>query len=268
MTELSKENLIKEYWNNRAEEFKSSPAATTNDVCLRELEVAELIKAIRKLNLTPGSKILDVGCGDGFSTLRIAAHFPELNFTGMDYCDKMIANACSNIVTNYPNIRNVSFRVHSILEEVGTERYSVALSGRCLINLTSFSEQETALNNIASYLVDGGTYIGIENFIDENNNLNSLRGIFGLGAIPIRWHNLFFNEHQFRIAMTSKFYGVYIADFLSSYYVITRVIYSKICNLLNKEPNYLHWMHKLGMIIPSSGGYCPVRLITATRRAR
>jgi len=268
MTDLGKENLIKEYWNNRAEEFKSSPAATTNDVCLRELEVAELIKSIRKLNLPPGSKILDVGCGDGFSTLRIAAHFPELNFTGMDYCDKMIVNACTNLVSNYPTLRNVSFKVRSILEEVGTERYSAVLSCRCLINLTSFLEQIESLNNIASYLVDNGTYIGIENFIDENNNLNSLRLALGLKDIPVRWHNLFFNEHQLRISIMPMFYGIYISDFLSSYYLITRVIYSKICNILNKEPDYLHWMHKLGMIIPSVGRYCPVRLITATRRCK
>ena len=268
MSELNKEQLIKEYWNNRAEEFKTSPSATTNDVCLRELEIDRLIKSIHKLKLPPGSKILDVGCGDGFSTLRIASHFPKLNFTGMDFCDKMIANACSSLVINYPSIGNVSFRVYSILEEVGTERFTVVLSGRCLINLTSFSEQETALNNIASYLVDGGTYIGIENFINENNNLNSFRRALGLNDIPVRWHNLFFNEHQFRVAMMSKFRGIYLTDFLSSYYIITRLLYSKICNILNKEPNYLHWMHKLGMIMPSVGKVCPVRLITATRRCR
>ena len=268
MAKLIAESLIKKYWNNRAEEFSTSPSATTNDVCLRELEVAAIAKSIRKLGIPVGSSILDVGCGDGISTLRIAGKFPEFNFTGMDYCDKMICNACTNLATNYTHIDNVSFSVGSVLELRDTKRYNVVLSSRCLINLTSLSDQQVALNNIASCLVDDGTYIGIENFLAENYNLDNLRFIFGLKGIPIRWHNLFFDESVFLNSIQDMFYNVEFNDFLSSYYIFTRVIYSKICSMLKKDPDYLHWMHKIGMLLPSIGKFCPIRLFTASRRGR
>ena len=262
------EALIRRYWNNRAEKFKDSPVATTNDVCLRKLETKEMIKTIRKLNLPAGALILDVGCGDGRSTLMIANQFPELFFVGIDYCDKMIKNAQARMVTKYPLSRNISFKVESILDPSPTNTYSVVISSRCLINLISSSEQKKALANIAKCLVDNGTYIGIENFIKENHNLNRLRNFFGLEAIPIRWHNRFFDEDIFLNDISKYFHNVKLNDFLSSYYILTRVIYSKLCNMFGGKPSYSHWMHKIGMLLPSRGRFCPVRLITANRRHR
>ena len=37
-----KHNEIKNYWNERAEEFKTSPEATTNDYYMRQLEIDTL----------------------------------------------------------------------------------------------------------------------------------------------------------------------------------------------------------------------------------
>src|SRR2546426_7668002 len=50
-----------------------------------------LKEKISAISLPDGSTVADVGCGDGYSTLSIAAAFPTVRFIGIDYSEKMLA---------------------------------------------------------------------------------------------------------------------------------------------------------------------------------
>jgi SAM-dependent methyltransferase len=73
-------------------------------------------------------------------------------------------------------------------------QFDVALSERCLINLTSTDHQRRALGNIAAVVRPGGRFIFCEGSEDGRRRVNELRESAGLAPMPPIWHNLDFNE--------------------------------------------------------------------------
>lgn len=62
-----------------------------------------LYQTVKRAGLQPHSKILEVGCGGGFSAKYLKGHY--LDYLGIDYSNKMIEYARSHF-----NIPNASFR--------------------------------------------------------------------------------------------------------------------------------------------------------------
>lgn len=61
---------------------------------------------IAKLNLTGTEAVLDVGCGDGKVTAKIACHLPQGQVIGIDNSDAMIALATGEYpASSFPNLR-------------------------------------------------------------------------------------------------------------------------------------------------------------------
>src|SRR5258708_1280832 len=87
---------IKEYWDERAIKNATDPKATTDDVYLRDLEIKTFISTIQGLGIKKGN-ILDVGCGDGYTTLKVASELKKFKITGVDYSEGMIANAINRL---------------------------------------------------------------------------------------------------------------------------------------------------------------------------
>jgi hypothetical protein len=137
---------------------------------------------------------------------------------------------------------------------------------RSLINLTTSEQQYDTITQIAEYLVPGGYYFCIENFIQGQNSFNRLRVAMGLPEIPVRWHNHFFDEERFLAETQRSFDSVVIDNFLSSYYLATRVIYSAGCHVMGEEPDYLHPIHQVAGRLPVIGDFCPIKLVTMRRK--
>lgn len=249
---------IKEYWNTRASEFKTSPEATTNDYYMRQIEI-EALKAKIKIYEKNIHKIADIGCGNGYSTIELAKVFPAIKFFGFDYSDEMVKNAKEN--AKNAGISNVHFSVLDIVHGMIQDKYDLIYTDRCLINLASWSDQRLALKKIADALSANGIYLMIENFLNGQSNLNALRKQFGLNPINIREHNLFFDLDE-----TKKFTKDIELEFesyeniSSLYYLVSRVIYSKICSLEKKEPDYYDIHHELASQLPMSGDFGPIAM--------
>ena len=64
---------IRNYWDTRAS-GDSSAQSTTQDVYLREIEYRVLAERVGRLR---PARVADVGCGDGRTTLRLAAGCPR-----------------------------------------------------------------------------------------------------------------------------------------------------------------------------------------------
>jgi len=257
-------NEIREYWDNRAKEHISDLQGTTNDVYLRELEIKTIEDKIRALGLSAGASLIDVGCGDGYSTRRLAKAFPEFNFTGVDYSDSMIANACKQRDEDAELKGNVEFKVANVLDladALGGAKFDVAITMRVLINLPELSQQQTAIRDIANICAHDGHYIAVENFMDGQSNMNELREGLGLPEIPVRWHNRFFEKDDFRKAADGAFKSLEFIDFASSYYYVTRVVYSKLCQIQGTEPLYYHDLYRVAMDLPYQGEFSPIRMV-------
>ncbi len=254
---------VKDYWNQRAIKSSNSPQATTDDYYMREIEAKKIAESIQSLGLQAG-EIADVGCGDGFTTIAIARHFPKITFYGFDYSSAMLRNAEKKKESGL--ITNVIFSQNDITQGLSLGKFDLIYSTRCLINLTSLDLQKKAIINIYNALKDNGTYIMVENFVDGHDEFNNLRKTFGLQEIKIREHNLYFNQDWLASVVEPYFLIQRIENISSLYYIISRIVYSKICQMQNVVPDYYDIHHELGAKLPSLGNFGPIKMLVVKRK--
>jgi ubiquinone/menaquinone biosynthesis C-methylase UbiE len=260
---------IRSYWEARAQENADSRRATTNDVYLRSLEIATITETIKSLALPSGATVLDLGCGDGYTTIDVARAFPNIRFVGLDFSPRMIENARRHLCA-YPQLQDqVVFEVgdaRDLQDTSGPARFDAVLTDRCLINLATRENQSEAIAQIGEKTRPGGHYIAIENFTESQENMNAMRKAIGLPEIPVRWHNLYFQSADF-VAMAAPFFDcIGFTDFASSYYFATRMIYAAICQINGTEPDYEHEIHKRALALRPVGQLSPVRLVLLRRK--
>ena len=265
--ENKKRVKIRQYWEERAKEYAATRATTTNDVYLRELEISSIIQTLQEIQMVNGT-VLDVGCGDGYSMLAVAKALPNLSFLGVDYSEQMIKLAIENL-NGVPQLKaQVSFVVGDVMDLspiCGDSPFDLIISDRCLINLESFGSQTQAIREIARYVKGGGYYMAIENFIEGHENMNRARIAVGLQEILVRWHNLYFKETEF-VKNTETFFNILgFKEFSSSYYFATRVVYAKMCQMRDEEPDYQHEIHQLSVHLPWIGQFSPIRMVVMQR---
>jgi ubiquinone/menaquinone biosynthesis C-methylase UbiE len=249
---------VKEYWNERAAADKAN--ATTNDVFLRELERATLIAQLRRLGCHSGSRALDAGCGDGGTIFALDEAF-GCALSGADYSISMIDLARQALAGRAG--RRIDFTVADV-REIGAafaaQSFDFVSTDRCLINLQTSEDQFAAMGALAGLLRPGGAYLAIENFVEGNDRLNELRGLYGLPPIEIRWHNRFFREADFIAGAKAHFRTIEKFDFSSAYYFATRVVYSALCAAEGTAPDYRHPIHERSANLPPFGDFSPIKL--------
>ncbi len=246
-------NWIRDYWEDRASS-DSSAQATTGDVYLRKIEqrvLADEICALEPLI------VADLGCGDGRTTLSLAKQFPQTKFIGYDYAEAMIgiARTLRQTVDS-----NVDFQIHDATSPLPFD-VDLVYSTRCLINLPSWELQKAVLLNVWKSLPLGGVYIAIENFIEGQDSFNEVRTAFGLPKIPVRDHNLFFNRVQLVKFLDGLFTIENEINISSTYYLVSRIHYSRACADAGTVPDYHDKNHENASKLPFAGEFGPVRMM-------
>lgn len=250
---------IRSYWEGRAA-GDTSPQSTTQDVYLREIELRVLIERIKRLK---PATIVDIGCGDGRTTTGVAKSFPSLQISGFDYSDAMVENARENVATQ--GLSNIIFGSHDIRDPLANH-FDLAYTTRCLINLPDWELQRLALRNIHHALHAGGYYLMIENFMEGQENFNQLRRKFGLPEIAVRNHNLFFERNRLILDINALFLVEEEVNISSTYYMVSRIVYSRICADSGVQPDYFNEHHRHAASLPFSGEFGPVRLLILKKR--
>ena len=258
MKENQKYDDIKKYWDERAKKNVNTTKITTDDFYMRSIEYDQVKNAIESVHQNV-FKIADFGCGDGLTTIKIADNFKEKEIIGLDYSYEMIKIAKKN--RERSNFKNVSFECKDIFKDKINHKFDLVYTTRCLINLPFEYMQYEAISKIHEMLNDDGFFIMVENFIDGHNEFNSLRKKFNLEGIPIRDHNLYFNQDMLLDKVKQQFDLLSISNISSLYYIVSRVVYSKICFLENKKPDYLDVHHQLASELPVCGNYGPIKMI-------
>ncbi|MFH1536886.1 MAG: class I SAM-dependent methyltransferase [Patescibacteria group bacterium] len=247
---------IKEFWKEQAKEFKESDLATAPDTYYRDLEINRI-----EAYLKDAKNILDIGCGNGYSTIKFAKKYKKAKFLGIDYSEEMVKYASKSLSKN-KNLKNrVKFAVGDVLslsKHLPDEnRFDFIISERCLINLRNWEEQKKALLEMKKILKKNGRIILCENTQEGLARLNELRKRQNLFSIKVRWHNFYMPEKKL-IEFSKKHFRVEdINNIGSLYYIISRVVYAKLAALENKEPEYLHPINKIASQLPSIGNFSP-----------
>jgi ubiquinone/menaquinone biosynthesis C-methylase UbiE len=226
------------------------------------------VETLQSINLSAESQVLDVGCGDGYSTLKIAEALPGVSLLGIDYADNMIGTALGRLESQNDLADRVTFKVGDMMvlnQACGNSIYDAMISDRCLINLDSFASQSRAIGEIVRHTKSGGYDVAIENFMEGHDQMNRARHSFGLPEIAINWHNLYFKEPAFVQSARRFFENTVFKDFSSLYYFATRVIYSAIYQMQGEEPDYRHDIHKVAVRLPWMGQFSLIRMVVLRR---
>jgi SAM-dependent methyltransferase len=248
---------IKKYWDERA--IKGGSNITTNDIYMRRIEIRVLAEQIWERRPVA---IGDIGCGDGLTTCCLARKLCLPMFYGLDFSEEMVRRA----TTGAGDTSGVLFRCHDITQPIERPKFNMIYTTRCLINLPTWEEQMVAIKNIRDALLQNGIYVMIENFIEGHYAMNLERRQVGLSETPVRPHNLFFNRQHLLDCVGPMFDVLEEVNISSIYYLVTRVVYAKICADKGVEPDYADEHHRLASGLPFAGEYGPIRMIVMRRR--
>lgn len=221
---MADENKIRNFWDQRAIEFGKSMKATLRERYLRKLEIRTMLKIIRGLK---PSTVLEIGCGNGFSTSIYADKFPEMKILATDYSREMLNIAKKNYARE-----NIVYEEWDVTQPnkfpFEKNSFDFIFSQRIIQNLPSWEIQKDTIYYLTSMLGAKGVLCLMECSEEGVNQLNKWRKRFGRKPIDgiIPWHNKFIEDsklkNEFRKNLVNIFY------FSSSYMIITRIISSKL----------------------------------------
>ena len=195
------------------------------DVFQRDLEYEYVCQFLK-----PHMRILEVGCGNGYSTdlFRTLAQHVD----AFDYSEDMIKRAKANFrERNNRFIRDNVLALRHIHES-----YDAVVCIRVLINLRDLEEQRLALRNLAPLVKPNGSLILAEGFIEGFTALNDLRGKVGLPPLEPASINFYSSvrellpELEKQFVLTDKFH-------LGAYDYLTRVFYPLVVGPENAKHN-------------------------------
>jgi len=237
---------IEAFWDEQAKTHGTSDLATAPDHYYRQLEMNCIAKRLKL-----GDRVLDVGCGNGYST-EFFSKLVSGTYTGMDYSEEMIrlAQSRGSAKLHFTHGNAVLFP-----KEIADNCFDTVISTRCLINLRNWDEQQFALLEMKSVLPKGGRIILVENFVDGLDNLNRLREDAGLDEIEQRWHNRYMRLDAFYPFINQHFYIEERDNIGNLYYIISRVVYAAEAKRRGEEISYDHPMNRLASRLPTLGAF-------------
>jgi len=251
-------NDIKAFWDLQAEGHGSNDLATAPDHFYRvNIEIRRILEVI---NLMEPETILDMGCGNGFSTLEIARANPTAIVIGVDFSEKMI-DAAKKAAKGVPNVTFFVGDVLSISRHPNLQqlRFDAVLSTRCLINLANWDEQKLGILQMRKLLAPDGNLILVENVTDGLKKLNKVREMVDLPPIEQRWHNFYLPEKEFAEFIgqnVGKLFSLVLSENIGNlYYLISRVVYAKLAQLEGKEPSYDNPINEIASKLPNMGDH-------------
>jgi SAM-dependent methyltransferase len=186
----------------------------------------ELIKRRIALN----AKILDAGCGEGEGTI-VYCTIPGAVVHAFDFSETRLAMARERLAGR----DNVLLKQVDILKGYAWDTdYDFIVSQRFLINLMAWPLQQKALLDLMTLLKPGGRLLMLEGSQQGVRSLNELRSALGLQPIPIKWHNLFFDDNLLVSFMKQNDYRLIEQDGLGTYFMLSRGIRPT----LDSDPNW------------------------------
>lgn len=247
----TKLDSLLEFWNQRA---GLGTLAGTNDFMLTEIEqkfIADVVPA--------GSRILDIGCGNAMSLIKLASE-KGCTGVGIDFSDRMVAESKKFVVE-----RGLEHKIsiyQNAVPPAPTQYgiFDVVMSNRALINLRTTEEQRQAIQCIPRILCPGGMYLMIECSLDGGELTNIMRRQLGLEPINPPWHNLFFREAEVESWQTEDFKIEQFLHISSLYHFLSRVVYAKFAEMKGEELKYDSDINKIALMLPQQiGNFGPVK---------
>ncbi|GKS64968.1 hypothetical protein YTPLAS72_22720 [Nitrospira sp.] len=213
------------HWNDRASTIKDDIEVNIMDVFQREIEYDHVCGY-----LTEKMDVLEVGCGNGFSTARFRKLVKHVD--AFDYSENMIQRARERV-----GEENNRFLVDNVLAPTQlNQTYDTVICIRVLINLRDLDEQRIALRTLDTHTKPGGLLLLAEGFREGFVNLNELRG--RIGMVPIKPASInVYSAVEELLPFFKDRYDLVDEFHLGSYDYLTRVVYPLIVGAENATHN-------------------------------
>src|SRR5689334_9354412 len=213
---------VLDYWNDNNVE-------SMYDKHLLEAEIDLLLK-----HIPAGAKILDAGCGEAEGTLAYSG-VPGAVVHAVDFSETRLAKAKERLAGR----ANVFCKQVDFLGKYELDRdYDVVISQRFLINLMEWELQQRVLLDLTSMLKPGGRLLMLEGSQQGVHSLNELRAAMSLEPIPVKWHNLFFDDRRLIDFMQEHGCRLVNEDGLGTYFLLTRGIRPALDQKLNWDSDF------------------------------
>jgi ubiquinone/menaquinone biosynthesis C-methylase UbiE len=259
------EEEIRDYWRNQAITFAEDHRASWTDVHAINLEIAEISKRLRN-----DTRVIDIGCANGFSTVNYAQRF-RIDIKGIDYIPEMIAAANQRLGTQAGGLMGtVTFATGDItaLDEPNGY-YDTAIVTRVIINLAQREKQIAAIREAARTVKMGGALLLSEATREGLQRLNSFRSEWGLQPIPEPPFNNYVDEELTRTAAPDLLDLEEISNFASTYFIGTRVLKpllaGAIGNGVDPARAEMEW-NRFFSLLPAAGDYGTQKLFIFRRK--
>jgi 2-polyprenyl-3-methyl-5-hydroxy-6-metoxy-1,4-benzoquinol methylase len=213
-------DAVRRFWENASAEERDAQnlRPTARDPWLQQC-----VESTMETLLPSGASLLDVGCGDGASTLRFAKTAGRVY--GVDFIERYVERAraaaaqasVTNVRFSTADVRDLS----SVRAQIGQVR--VATSIRCLINLATPEDQERGIAEIARMVEPGGLYLASEGWTEGMAGLNARRTAVGLSPIRVAQYNLLMTRRFFEDT-AARWFDVAGYHSLGLYLFLSRVL--------------------------------------------
>lgn len=225
--EVAKQKTLQNLYSRRN---ATDPYATSRDSNQRELEIFAIMRALQS---EQKGRLVDFGCGNGYTLLSLAKNLRGWIFEGIDFSQELIDGA--NVLREDANNNlqsSVAFQCGDALShilETESNSIDVVLTERFLLNLPSKQMQQSFIQNIARTLRGGGLFLMCEGSMDGFRELNRLRSIAGLEEIaPTGTDNLSairFEDCDMEQFVESTGFEIVRKEGFSYFFVMSRALY-------------------------------------------
>jgi ubiquinone/menaquinone biosynthesis C-methylase UbiE len=218
---------IRKFWDRRAAEFGADSSATLREHYLRALEIWTMLKKIKKFG---PRNVLDVGCGNGYSTRIYAAELKGTEFVGMDFSAEMIkaareANSLDNLRFQTGDISDISTFPEG--------RFDLIISQRALQNLVSYEDQKRGIENLLRKKTKDGILLLMECSKPGLERLQKWRKRLGMAEAENvePWHNHFLRDDYMK-----RDFDAEIHHFASTYMAATWLVSPRLQRIASRLP--------------------------------
>lgn len=157
--------------------------ATSRDYNNREIEL-DLISSVADV-----PRVLDLGCGNGYTALSLASRYDIKRIVGVDFSQTMIDGATSLMTEEFSgNTRVVPefvcANVFDFIAGVKPGEFDLIITERLVVNLPTPESQLRLINESLDRLSAGGRMLLVEGSAQGFSLLNQVRAKCGLSVIP------------------------------------------------------------------------------------
>lgn len=238
---------IKSHWEHVA---KSAEDADGLKPTARDQYLQSVVETAIERYLTPQTRLLDLGCGDGTSTLRFLKSTGYA--VGIDYVEDFINRARdyaekARVKNNFFERGDV-MNLDPVLEKYGL--FDVVTSIRCLINLPDWGYQARALQQISRVIRPGGLYLTSEGWQEGFEGLNEYRRRAQIPEMQVATYNCLIARGQFE-AEARKYFEVEGYVNLGLYLFLSRLVQPLFT--WPEPPSHTHHLNKVAANLVNAG---------------